>query len=290
MSDTELNSENPENTGDNTAPEIVNDSAQEQKVVYIPKSREYYAKLSDYEGPLDILLHFVQEDELNIYDIPIRKITSDFLGYINYIQSLDIELAGEFLLMASELMKIKARMLLPRKFDEEKNEFEEDPRMVLVRKLLEYKRFKDASEKIDRLVLEAQKQFDRGYNKQDPREFSDGEGIDYSLKNLTILNLIKGYKNVLIGIRLPVVHPIEVMDITPETQRDYVLDILKNEGRVDFLNLMNRLTSKLEIVCTFLTLLQLALEGFLRLEVNPNNLSDFYLEYREDAPLTDTDL
>ena len=290
MSDTELNSENPENTGDNTAPEIVNDSAQEQKVVYIPKSREYYAKLSDYEGPLDILLHFVQEDELNIYDIPIRKITSDFLGYINYIQSLDIELAGEFLLMASELMKIKARMLLPRKFDEEKNEFEEDPRMVLVRKLLEYKRFKDASEKIDRLVLEAQKQFDRGYNKQDPREFSDGESIDYSLKNLTILNLIKGYKNVLIGIRLPVVHPIEVMDITPETQRDYVLDILKNEGRVDFLNLMNRLTSKLEIVCTFLTLLQLALEGFLRLEVNPNNLSDFYLEYREDAPLTDTDL
>lgn len=287
MSDTEINSEIPENNESDTSTGLVNNTAGEREA-YIPKSREYYAKLSDYEGPLDILLHFVQEDELNIYDIPIRKITSDFLGYIDYMQSLDIELAGEFVLMASELMKIKARMLLPRKFDEEKNEFEEDPRMVLVRKLLEYKRFKDASEKIDELVLEAQKQYDRGYNKQDPREFSDGESIDYSLKNLTILNLIKGYRNVLIGIRPPVVHPIEIMDITPETQRDYVLDILKNEQRVEFLNIMGRLSSKLEIVCTFLTLLQLALEGFLRLEVNPNNLSDFYLEYREDAPAIDT--
>jgi segregation and condensation protein A len=287
MSNTEINSEIPQNNESETNTGLINNTTGE-KEAYIPKSREYYAKLSDYEGPLDILLHFVQEDELNIYDIPIRKITSDFLGYIDYIQSLDIELAGEFLLMASELMKIKARMLLPRKFDEEKNEFEEDPRMVLVRKLLEYKRFKDASEKIDGLVLEAQKKYDRGYNKQDPREFSDGESIDYSLKNLTILNLIKGYRNVLIGIRLPVVHPIEIMDITPETQRDYVLDILKNEKRVEFLNIMGRLSSKLEIVCTFLTLLQLALEGFLRLEVNPNNLSDFYLEYREDAPAIDT--
>lgn len=262
-----------------------NESRQDEKA-YIPKSREYYAKLSDYEGPLDILLHFVQEDELNIYDIPIRKITSDFLGYVDYMQSLDIELAGEFLLMASELMKIKAKMLLPRKFDEETNEYEEDPRMVLVRKLLEYKRFKDASEKINHLVHEAQKKFDRGYNKQDPKEFESSEEIDYSLKNLTILNLIKSYKRVLEGIRPVVIHPIETLDITPETQRDFIIEAVQREGRIEFVNFIESLGSKLEIVCTFLSLLQLALEGFIEVVVNKDNLSDFYLQRKENTLIT----
>ena len=80
---------------------------------YTPRTNDYWAKLPEFEGPLDILLHFVKEDELNIYDIPISKITKDYLGYLQYIQSLDIEVAGEFLLMATELMKIKARMLIP---------------------------------------------------------------------------------------------------------------------------------------------------------------------------------
>ena len=108
-----------------------------------PKPSDYWAKLSEYEGPLDILLHFVKEEELNIYDIPISKITKDFLEFLNYMQTLDIELAGEFLLMAAELMKIKARMLIPQIAENETEE--EDPRYTLIRKLLEYKRFKDAS-------------------------------------------------------------------------------------------------------------------------------------------------
>lgn len=274
MNETEINSEN---TGGSTKTE---------GKVYIPKTREYYAKLSDYEGPLDILLHFVQEDELNIYDIPIRKITSDFLGYIDYMQSLDIELAGEFLLMASELMKIKARMLLPRKVDEENNEIEEDPRMVLVRKLLEYKRFKDASEKIDDLVHIAAKQFARGYNKQDPREFSDGEEIDYSLKNLTILNLIKAYQVVLQGIRPKVIHPIEPLDFTPETQRDIILDMLHKQGRIEFTKMMEMFETRLEVICSFLAILQLALEGFLELTVEKTNLTNFYLQKRENELIT----
>ena len=278
MNDTEINSENaPENTG-------------AESKVYIPKTREYYAKLSDYEGPLDILLHFVQEDELNIYDIPIHKITSDFLGYIDYMQSLDIELAGEFLLMASELMKIKARMLLPRKIDEDTNEIEEDPRMVHVRKLLEYERFKDASEKIDHMVHEAAKQFARGYNKQDPREFSDGEEIDYSLKNLTILNLIKAYKSVLLGIRPKTVHPIEPLDFTPETQRDILLDIVHREGRIEFKKLMKMFETKLEIICSFLAMLQLALEGFLELVVEPKDLSEFYVQTKDNQLITGQEL
>src|SRR3974377_2077303 len=94
--------------------EINNDNSDDTQ----RRPHEYWAKLSEYEGPLDILLHFVKEEELNIYDIPISKITHDFLDYINYLQNLDMEVAGEFLLMASELMKIKARMLLPQLDDE----------------------------------------------------------------------------------------------------------------------------------------------------------------------------
>ncbi len=278
MNETEINSENT--TG----------STGTEKKVYIPKTREYYAKLSDYEGPLDILLHFVQEDEINIYDIPIRKITSDFLGYINYIQSLDIELAGEFLLMASELMKIKARMLLPRKVDEDNNEIEEDPRMVLVRKLLEYKRFKDASEKIDDLVHLAARKYERGYNKQDPREFSDGEEIDYSLKNLTILNLIKSYQIVLQGIRPKIIHPIEPLDFTPETQRDLILDIIHKQGRIEFKKIMDMFETRLEVICSFLAILQLALEGFLELTVEKTDLTNFYLHLRENELITGSEV
>ncbi|MGC8859246.1 MAG: segregation and condensation protein A, partial [Ignavibacteria bacterium] len=100
--------------GDNNIKEVLEESTQKSS----PK--DYWAQLDEFQGPLDILLHFVKEEELNIYDIPIAKITKDFLDYIDYMHSLDIEVAGEFLLMASELMKIKARMLLPREEEGDK--------------------------------------------------------------------------------------------------------------------------------------------------------------------------
>jgi segregation and condensation protein A len=246
---------------------------------YIPRTREYYAKLSEYEGPLDILLHFVKEDELNIYDIPISKITKDFLGYIDFIQSLDIELAGEFLLMAAELMKIKARMLLPQ-VNIEGEEIEEDPRMVLVRKLLEYKRFKDATEDLKELETEAQKMFGRKFFESDPREYETKEGFDPSLKSLTIFNLIKGYKAAVLGVKKEIVHPIELLTISPEMQRDFVMNTLTEKNEVDFHEMIRSLEDKMTVICTFLALLQLALEGFLELVVNKDNLSQFILRRR----------
>ncbi len=241
------------------------------------KSHEYWTKLSDYEGPLDILLHFVKEEELNIYDIPISKITHDFLEYINYMQALDIEVAGEFLLMASELMKIKARMLLPQ-LDDEGQLMEEDPRITLVRKLLEYKRFKDISNEISNLEKEARNIFNREYFEKDERSYEKNFEEDKSLKNVTIYNLIKGYRSVISGMKGHVFHPIEPLDISPETQREFLLEILQRISRIDFDELTKDMKEKIIIVCTFLSILQLALEGYLWIDVEPQKLSKFSIK------------
>jgi segregation and condensation protein A len=245
------------------------------------KSHEYWAKLSEYEGPLDILLHFVKEEELNIYDIPISKITHDFLEFINYMQALDIEVAGEFLLLASELMKIKARMLLPQ-LDDEGQMIEEDPRITLVRKLLEYKRFKDAAADIAEFEKESRNFFFRQYFEKDERTYEKNFEDDKSLKNVTIYNLIKGYKHVLTGMRRGIVHPIEPLDISPETQREFIFNMLKQFGKVDFDELTKEMKENIIIACTFLSILQLALEGYLWIDVKPHNLSKFSIKKKAE--------
>lgn len=250
---------------------------------YVPKSRDYYARLPEFEGPLDILLHFVKEEELNIHDIPISKITKDYIGYIDYLQDLDIELAGEFLLMAAELMKIKARMLIPQEVVEEDG-FEEDPRYILVRKLLEYKRFKDASDELSTLEQDAKLMFMRGYNESDPREYDSDVTLDKSLKNLTILNLIKGYRNAVIGFRPDIVHPIEILDITTDTQKEFLLAALNSNPEIDFNILISTMKEKLEVICTFLSVLQLALDKYVELVVDPNDYSKFAVRKRSMLP------
>ena len=246
----------------------------------IDKGKEYWAKLSEYEGPLDILLHFVKEDELDIYNIPIAKIIKDFLQYLNYIQSMDIEIAGEFLLMASELMKIKARMLIPQLI-EEGDEFQEDPRLTLIRKLLEYKRFKDASADLSEMEEQARKRYYRNYFDSDEKVFETDITKDLSLKSLTIFNLIKGYRNVILSTRSEVVHPIELLNITPELQREFLLNFFKDRSSADFNELIMNMDEKLLIICTFLSMLQLALEGYIFLDVDRQKLSDFKLNRTE---------
>jgi segregation and condensation protein A len=241
---------------------------------------EYRARLNEFEGPLDILLHFVKVDELDIYNIPISRITKDFLLYINFIQSLDIELAGEFLVMASELMKIKARMLIPQ-VDEEGNIIEEDPRLTLVRKLLEYKRFKDASEEIAFMEAEQRKRSFRRNFESDEKEFEETFEIDHSLSNITIFNLIKAYKRVISSIRKEVVHPIELLDYTPENQKDFLFEELSREEIVEFNKLISGVDEKLRIICIFLAILQLALEGLLEIKIVEGDMSRFTVRKKE---------
>lgn len=245
---------------------------------YSPKTNDYWAKLPEFEGPLDILLHFVKEDELNIYDIPISKITKDYLGYLQYIQSLDIEVAGEFLLMATELMKIKARMLIPVPETEEGLE-EEDPRYTLVKKLLEYKRFKEASEGIEDMEKEARRRFFRSYFEYDETVNAEVDSQEtYDIKNLTIFNLIKAYRDVIISAREEIVHPIQTLYTSPDEQREYIIKKLFETVNMHFDDIYSELNDKLKIICAFIALLQLALEGFLTIKVNPDDICDFTIQ------------
>jgi len=247
------------------------------------RTNEYWAKLPEFEGPLDILLHFIKADELDIYNIPISKITRDFLGYVNYMQSLDIEFAGEFLLMASELMKIKAKMLIPVLNEDGEYVDEEDPRLTLIRKLLEYKRFKDATEELSLLELEARKKFHRNYFESDSiiTETNIDVATDPSLKNINIFNLIKAYKIVLSGLnRQTTVHPIQILDVSQEGQQEFLANLLNEKEEVDFDEIIAILQDRLKLIFTFLALLQMGLDGTIEITVDPADLSRFKLKKR----------
>ncbi|MBL8006291.1 MAG: segregation/condensation protein A [Ignavibacteria bacterium] len=266
-------------TNDNTVNSGLNSG---EKFFY---SSDYRARLTEFEGPMDILLHFVKVDDLDIYNIPISKITKDFLEYINFMSKLDIELAGEFLVMASELMKIKARMLIPQ-VDESGNLVEEeDPRLALVRKLLEYKRFKDVSEQIAELETEQRKRVFRSNFGNDAKETETNFETDLSLSNVTVFNLIKAYKRVISSVRKEVVHPIELLDITPENQRDFILNFIDENHNPEFSELIYGVNEKLRIICIFLALLQMALEGIIEIIILNNDMEKFYLKRRTEEPV-----
>ena len=194
---------------------------------------------------------------------------------------MDIEVAGEFLLMITELMKIKVRMLIPVP-ETESGQDEEDPRITLIRKLLEYKRFKEAAEELSKFEDEARKKYSREFFKEDVVVFASQSDPEFmNVENLTIFNLVKSYRNVIMSIRAEVIHPIEILSTTPEAQREYIVKMMYEKNNVHFDEIFNDLQDRMKIVCTFIALLQLALEGFLKINVNPDNLGDFFI-YKTD--------
>lgn len=232
----------------------------------------YKIKLDQFEGPLDLLLFFIKRDELNIYDIPISKITKEFLDYVNLIQMLDLELAGDFILMASTLMHIKVRLLLPREIDEKGEEI--DPRSELIQALLEYKKYKEMSEELSFFETSQRKINYRG-------NYSADEKIappDYEilLKNVTIFDLAKAIKKVLDGVKPEVFHEIKKINISIEEQISFIMSNLEKETELHFLSLINDMREKIRIVITFVALLELTKMGMIGIKESPN-FNDFVL-------------
>ena len=164
----------------------------------------YKVKLNQFEGPLDLLLFFIKRDELDIYDIPIAKITKEFLEYVNFIKLLDLEAAGDFILMASTLMHIKVRMLLPRELDEKGEEI--DPRDELVQALLQYKRYKEMAEELSFLESIQRKLKYRGNFSEDEKETP--HEYETLLKNVSVYDLAKYFKHAIEQIKEEPVHQI----------------------------------------------------------------------------------
>ncbi len=213
----------------------------------------YSVHLENFEGPLDLLLYFIRRDEIDIYDIPIANITVEFMETIDEMKKLNINVAGEFILMAATLMRIKSRMLLPREeFDEE--DVIIDPRKELVNQLLEYSRFKDTAATLDMYATERNQVFPAGktFNVVGaPEEFN------VMLKDITLYDIARTFKVAMDN--MPVIQAYELNrePIHLDDQKELVMRSFDGDGRLRFSTLINQLDSKIAIVVTFLALLEL---------------------------------
>jgi segregation and condensation protein A len=214
----------------------------------------YRVKLTDFEGPLDLLLFFIKRDELDIYDIPIAKITKEFLEYLHYLQELDLDIAGEFIVTAAELMQIKAQMLLPRPDGEGEEEF--DPRSELVRRLLEYKRWKEMAEELERKQEHQRKLAYRGNFDYDPKVFEE-EDKDAMFRDVTLFDLIAAFQFAVNRMPRKHVHEINRLNITLEEQMEHILNLFKEKDEVTFFEIVMAFSEKIRIVITFLALLEM---------------------------------
>ncbi|HKJ45111.1 MAG TPA: segregation/condensation protein A [Balneolales bacterium] len=242
----------------------------------------YRVQLQNFEGPLDLLLFFIKRDELDIYDIPISYITEQFFEYIHFLDELDLSIASEFILMASTLMAIKAKMMLPVTGDGEEDEFEMDPRYELVQALLEYKRFKEMAEEMSVMDHKTRQRYYRGFLEPDilEPEVDNGE----VLKNVTLFDLMAAFKKVMSQVvKDDVFHKVERIPTNIEEQSKYIIGQLKFQGRLSFLDLCASLKHKIKMVVTFLASLELIKEQKVILYVG-DDPTDFYLELNPQNP------
>ena len=187
----------------------------------------YQIKLEQFEGPFDLLLFFIERDELDIYNIPITKITNDFLDHIHQSEKLNIELSSEFILFISTLMRIKAKMLLPRKeLDAQGNEI--DPRMELIDKILEYKKFKEASAKMAEMEAVRMLMVKRGNLQKELSQIGEEAGEGTEIQTVTMFKLMKAFEKVIQRLQEKQnkpVHTVVQYNYTMEGSRDYMMTI-----------------------------------------------------------------
>ena len=226
-------------------------------------------KLERFEGPLDLLLHLIKRDEVDIYDIPIARITQQYLSYIELMQSLDLDVAGEFLIMAATLMRIKAKMLLPvPKSDSEGDEG--DPREELVQRLIEYRLFKEASETMKEKEGIRRVMFERGMV---PTEDDAGP---LPLAPATLFDLLEALNRVLARKPERVVYSVqtEVYDI--EDKMSLIARTVAEEGGLSFAQLISTARTKMEIIVCFMALLELTKLGHVII-VQENNFDEIMI-------------
>ena len=242
----------------------------------------YEVRLSDFEGPLDLLLFFIQRDELDIYDIPIARITDEYLSYVRLLEEIDLDGAGEFIYMAALLISIKARMLLPRTNADGDEEII-DPRKELVDRLLEYVRFKDAADRLG-LVLDTRSQlYTRNEADDDGVEPTDETEVTY---DVSVFHLVAALRRVLERAVDDPTHLVRSTDYSVEEQREWLREHVKSEKPASFSEIVaNR--SKRFIIATFLAILEVVRDGTFRLLLGPST-ADFYL-VRTDVEKPETD-
>ena len=216
-------------------------------------------KLPLFEGPFDLLLFFIERDELDIHDIPISKITDDFLDYIHHLEHLNLEVASEFILVAATLMRIKAKMLLPRPvFDEEGNEI--DPREELVEHLLEYKKHKSVIHEFSALEGERIEKEKRGNIIQEIKSLSEKVNVESELQDVDLYKLLKVFQRALEKFELEKSKPIHTVVQYPyniSEQKKFILKTLQKEHRMSFEKVVSLQPDKIAVIFNFLAILEM---------------------------------
>jgi len=239
-------------------------------------SEAYQVELPAFCGPLDLLLYLIQKDQIDIYDIPIARITDQYLQYLEIIQRLPLDNAGDFLVMAATLLRIKARLLLPASPEEELDE--EDPRAELVRRLLEYKRFKEAADQLRQHAEERR----RLHLRNSPYPFLGRDEVEPPLR-LEMFDLLSALAGVLDRLTAPSVHTVQRELFTVEQKITLIRERLAGGETVRFEDLFADDAIKMEVIVTFIGLLEMVRQGFvtfLQTEVH----GTIWLKLNEGAP------
>ncbi len=214
---------------------------------------EYKVELEVFEGPLDLLLYLIRKEEIDIYDIPIERITTQYMEYLNLMRLLDLNIAGEFIVMAATLMMIKSRMLLPVDRRDEEEEEEEDPRWDLVRQLVEYKKFKDAAGQLHDRELTQEGIFGLG----DPSVIVEPDGPETYIEDVNLFDLIAAFNDVLKRAKPEQIGEVIGHQFSVADKIDEVLILVRERGTISFSHLFGAEPTRNEIICTFLALLEL---------------------------------
>ncbi len=249
-------------------------------------AQTFTIQLPVFTGPFDLLLFFIERDELDIYNIPIAKITDDFLDYMKQLEALNIDLASDFIVVAATLMRIKAKMLLPRKqLDEEGNEI--DPRQELVERLLEYKRYKAVLDDLRRMEEMRSYMTPRGNAADEIKMLANVALAEAEIESVTLFKLMKAFARIMARYedskKKKAVHKVYDYPYTVQGQQEFIFSKLKPGKKTSFDMLFKKLENRIHAIVTFLALLEL-LNMQLVTIISGEGVNNFWVELPSEKP------
>ncbi|MEP1035581.1 segregation/condensation protein A [Ekhidna sp.] len=245
---------------------------------------KFEIKLELFEGPFDLLLFFIERDELDIYDIPIAKITNDFLQYLDHLEKLNVEVASEFILVAATLMRIKAKMLLPRPvIDEEGNEI--DPREELIKHLLEYKKYKSVVSTLVQMEAERLDREKRGNLKKEIKKLSETINVEAEMQDLDLYKMMKVFQKVMKRYEFEQskpIHKVVQYPYTIEKQKANLMERLVYGKKVSFTEMIEEKPEKILVIFNFLSILELLQLKQIVISLG-EGFNNFWIERRDES-------
>lgn len=245
----------------------------------------FEVRLPLFEGPFDLLLFFIERDELDIHDIPISQITNDFLEYIHHLETLNVDVASEFILVAATLMRIKSKMLLPRpQVDAQGNEI--DPREELVKHLLEYKKYKSVIETLSTMEGTELLKEKRGNIAKELRLLAENSNVEAELQDVDLFKLLQVLQRVMKRHeeeKNRPVHTVIQYPFTIEGQKEYIFGVVSTRGRVSFEEILSAQKTRISLIFNFLAILEMLAYGDLNIQVG-EGYNNFWILKKEEIP------